>query len=112
MNPEEDLAFRRPSAPELAAELNDLVWKLLRRDEITFKEVEVVLDAIHTVESQCKAQPGSGTIGTMEDTEMTNALIFAFHNVVAHPVSGVLRLLGLRRAATWVHDESLFRGSK
>jgi hypothetical protein len=34
---------------------------------------------------------------------------YTLHNLVGHPVSEVLHLLGLDRASTWIHDITLPR---
>jgi hypothetical protein len=32
---------------------------------------------------------------------------WTLHNVIGHPLAEVLGLLGLHRAATWVHDATM-----
>lgn len=33
--------------------------------------------------------------------------LWSFHNLIAHPLSEILYLIGLRKASNWLHDWSV-----
>lgn len=37
---------------------------------------------------------------------MTDRIHFALHNLIAHPICGLLWLVGLTAAGNWLHDRS------
>lgn len=41
---------------------------------------------------------------------MRRSLAWGFHNIVGHPIMGVLQLLGCKKAGQWVHDATLPEG--